>query len=67
MVGLMKFDFAEFAQKCRSLKGASLLIMLIAGILNLAVGLYVPGIVFLALTILFAIRLSRQDTSARRR
>jgi uncharacterized membrane protein YiaA len=62
----MKVSFEEFARKCRSFKGVSLLIMLIAGVLNLAVGLYPMGIAFLAITVVLAIRLARQNPDNRR-
>lgn len=67
MVGWMNFDFQEFARRCMSFKGVSLLIMLIAGVLNLATGLYPMGIVFIALAIVLGIRLARQNPDDRRR
>ena len=62
----MNFDIQEFAQKCRSFKGVSLLIMLIAGVLNIVTGLYPVGIAFIAIAIVLAIRLARQDPDDRR-
>lgn len=67
MVNRMTFDFAEFARRCRSFKGVSLLIMLIAAALNFATGNYPFGSVFLALAIVFAVRLARQDQQRPRR
>lgn len=63
----MDLDFATIVQRFRSVRGLSLLIMLIAAVLNFAIGNPAFGIVFLVMTVFFAFRLARQDPDDRGR
>lgn len=63
----MDLDFATIVQRFRSVRGLSLLIMLIAAVLNFAIGNPAFGIVFLVMTVFFAVRLARQDPEDRGR
>ncbi len=61
----MDLDFATLVQRFRSFRGLSLLIMLVAAILNFATGNPAFGLVFLVMTVFFAIRLARTDPNGR--
>lgn len=66
MVGCMNFDIEELARKFRSFRGVSLLVILVAGVLNMVTGLYPVGFAFIAIAIVLAIRLARQNPDDRR-